>query len=314
MKKIAFHTNELNIRGTNVAIYDYAHYNETILGNKSYILSNKNANLEALPKFKNRFDVFLYEDFLECNDFVKKEDITHVYYIKAGSNDGRVLPGVQNLVHSVFQHYEPHGERYVYIAEWLSKKMCGNSNNYVPHIIQLPEPTECLRSKLNIPPDSVVLGRHGGYDEFNYTFAQQAVIDAVTERDNLYFLFVNTRPFCKHDRVFFIKGTYDLQNKSNFINTCDAMIHARQQGEIFSLSIGEFLFFDKPVITCKYGNDEGHHYMLKDKGLWYTNYQECKNHLLGIQQNKTPGIFKHLVEDYTPEKVMDQFNKKFLSV
>ena len=32
MKKIAFHTNQLGIRGTEVAVYQYAKYNEEILG------------------------------------------------------------------------------------------------------------------------------------------------------------------------------------------------------------------------------------------------------------------------------------------
>ena len=31
MKKIAFHTNQLSIRGTEVALYQYAKYNEEIL-------------------------------------------------------------------------------------------------------------------------------------------------------------------------------------------------------------------------------------------------------------------------------------------
>ena len=30
---------------------------------------------------------------------------------------------------------EPHGDKYLYISEWLSKKMTGNSKNYVPYIV-----------------------------------------------------------------------------------------------------------------------------------------------------------------------------------
>jgi hypothetical protein len=44
MKIVGFHSNELNERGTNVAMFDYAKYNEEILGNKSYILSNAKAD------------------------------------------------------------------------------------------------------------------------------------------------------------------------------------------------------------------------------------------------------------------------------
>ena len=69
MKNIAFHSNQLGIRGTDVALYDYAHYNETILKNKSFIISDKNNDLQALKKFEDRFDVFLYDNFEECFDF-----------------------------------------------------------------------------------------------------------------------------------------------------------------------------------------------------------------------------------------------------
>ena len=41
MKNIAFHSNQLGIRGTEEALYDYAHFNETILKNKSFIISDK---------------------------------------------------------------------------------------------------------------------------------------------------------------------------------------------------------------------------------------------------------------------------------
>ena len=33
--KIAFFENFLNVRGTTVALFDYAHYNEVLLGNQS---------------------------------------------------------------------------------------------------------------------------------------------------------------------------------------------------------------------------------------------------------------------------------------
>ena len=39
MKKIAFHSNQLSLRGTEIALYAYAKYNEEILGNKSVIFS-----------------------------------------------------------------------------------------------------------------------------------------------------------------------------------------------------------------------------------------------------------------------------------
>ena len=36
MKVVAFHTPSLDVRGTNISVYDYAHFNETLLKNKKY--------------------------------------------------------------------------------------------------------------------------------------------------------------------------------------------------------------------------------------------------------------------------------------
>ena len=73
MKKIAFHSNQLCLRGTEVALFNYAKYNEEILGNKSVIFTSPNTNLDALPKFQERFEVKLlnfweYENYLIQNN------------------------------------------------------------------------------------------------------------------------------------------------------------------------------------------------------------------------------------------------------
>ena len=35
---ILFHSNQLSERGTEIALFDYAHFNETMLNNKSFII------------------------------------------------------------------------------------------------------------------------------------------------------------------------------------------------------------------------------------------------------------------------------------
>ncbi len=39
MKIVGFLSNKLTLRGTEIAVYDYADYNETILNNKSIIIT-----------------------------------------------------------------------------------------------------------------------------------------------------------------------------------------------------------------------------------------------------------------------------------
>ena len=39
--KIGFHTNHLSLRGTEIAVYDYALHNQELLGNESVIFYRK---------------------------------------------------------------------------------------------------------------------------------------------------------------------------------------------------------------------------------------------------------------------------------
>jgi len=314
MKVIAFHTNELNERGTNVAVYDYAHYNETILGNKSYIISNAKNELSSLQKFENRFKVFLYHNFVDCEKFCTDNNIEYVYYIKAGDNDGKFIPGTKTLVHAVFQHKEMHGDVYTYISEWLAAEM-GMPGNYVPHIVDMPQPKHCYRKKLGIPDEAIVLGRYGGQTEFDLPFTYSAIDRVLKERDDIYFLFMNTQQFLpKHKNIIHVQGTYNMQHKSDFINTCDYMLHGRNLGESFGLAIGEFLFHDKPVILWDGGNDKHHITMLREKGIWYLDGQSLYEILKNIEKPKQqPNYYRSVVAKFAPDVVMTQFNKIFLN-
>ena len=77
MKNVAFHSNQLGIRGVEVALYDYALYNEMLLKNKSFILADKNKDLQALKKFEDRFEVFLYNKFEECFEFAEQKNLQY---------------------------------------------------------------------------------------------------------------------------------------------------------------------------------------------------------------------------------------------
>ena len=315
MKIVAFHSNELNVRGTNVAMYDYAVYNESILGNKSYIISNANADLSALDKFKNRFEVFLYNKFEDSYAFAAEKGIEYVYYVKAGDRDGREIPNTKSLIHAVFQHRDEHGDVYAYISEWLAKRM-NMPENYIPYMVDMPIAKKNYRAKLGIPDDAIIIGRHGGYTEFDLPFVYNSIYNALIVRNDIYFLFMNTKAFGrKHKNIIHIQGTYDMQHKSDFINTCDYMIHGRNMGESFGLAIGEFLYHDKPVISWSGGNDRNHVEMMSDKGIWYSNEIDLTSLLSTISTNNNPiGYYKSIVQKFTPEAVMNQFNKIFLSV
>jgi len=311
--KIAFHSNQLGIRGTEVALYDYALGNRDILGNESIIISDANADLTTLDKFKTQFPVYLYNNFNEVEQIVKKEGVDAIYYIKAGFNDGKLVKNAKNLVHTVFQVNQPHGDKYAFIAQWLSKKMSNNNDNFIPHILSLPDVKSNYREFIGIPEDAVVFGRHGGYTDFDYEWTYSIIEKVAEENPNIYFLFLNTKEFCKSlPNIIHIAPTYDLDIKTSFINTCDALLHGRRKGEIFSLTIGEFLHQDKAVISCPQGEDEGHVVMLQDKGIWYNNPEELYKILSTFKRTQPEGYYKSLIKEYTPENVMNRFKKVFL--
>lgn len=313
MKTVAFHSNQLGIRGTEVALYDYAHYNETILGNKSIIVSDKNNDLQALNKFISRFKVFLYEDFKECIDFTQKENIESIYFQKAGDFDGKIVPGIKNYVHAVFQERDIHGDSYCYISKWLAKKM-DLEDQYVPYIVDLPQPTKNFRQKLNITNDQIVVGRHGGFNEFDLPFVYPSIYKVLETRSDIVFVFMNTRPFGPpHKNIIYVEGTYNMQHKSNYINTCDYMLHGRHRGETFGLAVSEFLFHDKPIISWKNGLDQNHIELLGEKGLWYKDSSSLIDLLLQITKpNCEFGYYSNLVKEFSPQEVMKRFDKMFL--
>ena len=305
--KIAFHSNQLGIRGTEVALYDYALGNRDILGNESIIISDANADLTSLNKFKTQFPVYLYNDFSEVESIIYNENIDAVYWIKAGFNDGKLVNNAKNLVHSVFKHNDVHGDVYAYVSEWLSDEMSNGKLPYVPHMVNLPKHNLDYRESFGLK-DKFIIGWYGG-DNFELPFARQAVIDIAKKRDDIVFLFMNSTPFSDEPNIYFINGTTDLDEKVAFINTCDVMIHSRERGETFGLTVAEFSTFGKPIITYSNSPERNHINILGDNGIYYTNYNDLYKILSEIDSS-VKGY--NCYTNFTPEKVMNKFKEVFL--
>jgi glycosyltransferase involved in cell wall biosynthesis len=320
LKNIIFHIEQLGFRGVEVATYDYALYNEEILGNKSIILSVANSDLKAYDKFKNKFEVILYEDFNQVTKLVDKLNVDVVYYQKAGIHDGKLVSNAKNVVHSVFQLHQPHGEVYAYISKWLSNKMSNGNLPYVPYIVDILkyDHDQNYRDFFNIPKSATVFGYYGGSDSFNIDFVKKAVIEVAKKRKDIYFLFMNSDNFGETlDNVIFLEGTTDFDKKIGFINTCDACLHARNGGESFGLTVAEFSSKNKPVITTSYCtvalNDLAHLDMLGDKAILYNSYDDLVQILTNFKDIKKIKDDWNCYNIYNPQSVMQQFKNVFLS-
>ena len=77
-RKVAFWSNQLCERGTSIALFDYAFYNQKLLNNKSIIFYSPNAsgNIKSVvEKFKKEFKVYDVGNFQEVDGIIKREKI-----------------------------------------------------------------------------------------------------------------------------------------------------------------------------------------------------------------------------------------------
>jgi hypothetical protein len=318
VKYIGFLSNKLTLRGTEIAMYDYADYNETMLNNKSLIIS-RDYNLikhvfdvseEAYTKFKKRFTVEYYNSQKDIDNIVEKYNLTHLYIIKHGPHDGIITTKCKNLIHCIFNSKYEHGEIYSVISKNVNDN-CETNYPIVPHMIRVNDTDENLRSILKIPENSIVFGRYGGKETFDIDFVKQCIKNILNEREDIFFIFLNTDVFLKNDKIIYLDGTTDMEFKRKFINTCDAMIHARKGGETFGLACGEFAVCEKPIITFRSEREINHIDILKEKAIIYNNYNELYEIINTFHKNKYDMKNNGYME-YNAENIMKIFNQVYL--
>ena len=322
---IAFFVRHFTERGTEVAIYDYAKYNQHILRNNSIIICFTDTTKQSLgfsterhsyDKFKSKFSILEINDIQEMSNIIKKYDLHFFYTLThGGGNDiyqfeNKLIWGnCKTIKHAVFDTTHPEGDFYISISDMLNSKL--NTNiNVIPHIVDLPICFEDLRDELHIPKDAIVFGRYGGYDEFNINIAREAIIEFLRVNNNAYFLFMNTSKFYEHPRIVYLDKNVNLVYKVKFINTCVAMIHAREMGETFGLSIAEFSIKNKPVITCPCGDLE-HIKILGDKAVIYTTKESLINIFTNIKDIIKTRYDWNAYSLYSPDYVMSLFKNIF---
>jgi hypothetical protein len=301
MTTIAFRVLVASLRGTEVAIYDYAVANEEVLGNTSIILIhtdplNNHHNQCVINKFKRRFHVYFYNDVLDIERILLLYKCRVLYTIAYGErrvNDPTLsINGVyKTALHCVFSMLDPHADTYVPISEYLAQKFSKNTEIVVPHMISLSSMNNAsdkkilYRKKLGIPDDVIVFGRHGGFETFSIPFVYKTINDVVINHKNIYFVLVNTHKFIAHPQVIFLDPIVNEKEKVDFIMSCDAMLHARADGETFGIACGEFSVCNKPVITCTCG-DTSHIKILGNKCIIYTNAEELTYILINFSNIK----------------------------
>lgn len=317
--KIAFFIRHFGERGTEVAAYDYADCNETLLGNESIIIGFTPETYarfglvcmpDVLEKFRKRFRVFHVNSFDEVNPLLQREKVDVYYTITHGGHESFPFgnPNVCTYaVHCVFETRQPHGDIYFSISQQLNERF-GTSVPVVPHMVRRGMTTETMRADLGIPEDSIVFGRHGAMDTFDVTIAREAVTEIASKNPSVYFLFLNTSKFCDLPNVIHLPKTIDIESKQRFINTCDAYLHGRRDGETFGLAVAEFAISDKPVIACTQCTDDAHLRILGDKVYKYTSKEDLLTILRAFRRGEME-MSSNGYKQFTPERVMETFRQ-----
>ncbi len=250
----------------------------------------------------------------EIDKILSENQCDYFLMEKGGSPDGVISTVSENLVNAISGNWQPnwvHGDIYAMGSKWLSK-ITNYKIPYVPYMVDLPNVNEDMREELGIPKDALVIGRNGGSDTFDIPFVKQAIQVVLNERKDIWFVFQLTDKFIDHERVIFLPGSSDMNTKVRFINTSDAMLHARYVGESFGLSCAEFSIRNKPVITYEKSPERNHIDTLDEKGIYYENYSEILHILRNLDKKEINSLEWNCYQEYAPEKVVQKFKEIYL--
>ena len=316
MLKVGFYLRELNFRGIANSIYIYARNNQTILKNKSIIFYNSTAldnRPEAIKEFKKKFKTIKVSSINELEKINKNLKLDYIYFQRDGAKD-KVVNNSKNIIHAVFPQniFQYHGSSYAYISKWLSKTCSNNKFPFAPLPVQLLKNNQNLRTKLKIPKDAKVFGYHGGETSFDLNFVRELIKKVVSQNKNIYFLFMNIGKFFNHKKVIFIKGTFNQSRKVKFINTCNAMLHARSLGESFGLSCAEFAIKNKPIFTYGYCRQRAHFEICKGNIIPYYSYGDLYSKILEFDKDKNYDS-KNLKDELSEKNTIKIFKKILLN-
>jgi hypothetical protein len=275
---------------------------------------NHSANDEkTINKFKSEFGlVQSYSSNVDMQNLIIDQKADVFFMVKHGRYDGVFSNTCQNWINAIgpCKRSDIHGDKFFMGSKWLSD--ISDGIDYVPYMVNLPDIKEDMREELGIPKDAIVFGRNGGHDSFNIPFAKQVVIDSLSKKENIYYIFQGTDKFIDHPRVIHLPSSPNLVEKVRFINTSDALLHARDLGESFGQTCAEFSARNKPVITWFGSPERNHILVLGENGIYYNNYDD----LLRILINFEPDSKKdwNCYRDYLPYPVMEKFKKNYLNI
>lgn len=303
---LAFVIDRFSVRGVEGTVWSYAHYNEVYLNNNSVIIVRPGACVtldstdEARAKFCDRFAVVEVRDDAHIDQVLRELRVDVCIVPCSGGADCFMPSSVPVIAHCVFRADAPLGTLRAAVSNWVS----GGRARVLPNMVDIADSDGGgdLRAELGIPADAFVFGRYGGWEQFSVPWAAEAVAQVAAERPDVWFALMHTKPFAAPPNVVFVPGTCDRRRKRQFLDSCDAMVHAREDGETFGCAVGEFALAGLPVVTCASGDME-HVMILGDKAIVCADKAEFVAWLKNTQALRAMDMHGNGYERYTPARV-----------
>lgn len=322
---VAFFVRHFTERGTEVAIYDYAKYNEELLHNHSIIVCLTErvqhtytglAERTTYAKFAARFPIIELDHISDMKRVIRECNIHVFHTLTQGGPDiyhfdyPVIWKGCRTIKQCVFDTTCPEADVYCCISDTVNRNH-GTQFPVLPHIVEPPLSHEGdLRAVLGIPPGATVFGRHGGLNTFDCEYVHDVIAAVAQERPDIYFVFMNTACFMPpQPNVMFLEGTTDVSEKARFIGTCDAMIHARWDGETFGLAIAEFAVRGKPIVAQDGCDNRAHFDILGDKVVAFGQPEQLHHILTHFHRYNHVDMRENGYHAFSPEAVMAQFKQ-----
>lgn len=314
--RVAFVTNQLGLRGTEVALAAYASGARDRWGWQVYFVvrhargfsTGTDCTPESVAHYESQFDV-VYSGCDATTDAWLEVHVDVAVVEMYGTPLCWLPTRVPSIAHCVFLACHPLAcTVHTAISETVANGAPGV--HVLPYIVDVPLPAGDLRASLGISPGAVVFGRHGGFDTFDIPWVR-AVVAEFTSNADVVFLFMNTRPFCSSPHVVHLDASPCPAHKARFVATCDAMLHARHIGETFGLAVAEFAVARKPVITHATARDTEHLRLLGGEALTYRDAHDLRRTLEDFVAGRTgrtgPLAGRTGYDDYRPDAVMPLF-------
>jgi hypothetical protein len=328
--RILFHSNQLCERGTEVALYDYAHFFELLAGGVSYIASNEGNSLESKPKFEARFPgrVFILDKNITFASVAEKLSLDAIYTIQGDTAFDFHLPDARAklLVHGVFDgtRGSPFSATAV-IHPSVPRATCMPVVNHIVFANESFAAAPSLRRELNIDEAARVFCRHGGADTFSITEAREAVCSHARAFPWDVFLLLGTSPLLGTNHtnceiglpnIVHLPKNTDLLYKARFLSSCNACVHARGDGETFGLAVAECSLAGLPVITYAHppAGADAHVRMQGRLAITYNSGGDLEKILASFNTSMhrdNAGAYRKLYAAYSPDAVMHEFLVNF---